>query len=103
AGLAGESDVPQLSASAPVDDGALELVAALAQRPLELSDEDAEVRVVRPRVHLRDEQDPHPASLADAHSGHGRVGPLPWPTGQRRGRSFLGSISPTSLSDSSGV
>ncbi len=50
---------PPLPARAPVEDGELDLVAALAERELELADEDAEVGVGRPRIHLRDEQDPH--------------------------------------------
>ena len=37
----------------------LELVTPVAERQLELPHEHAEVGVVRPRVHLRDEEDPH--------------------------------------------
>ena len=40
-------------------DAALDDVTACGERLLEAADEDAEVRVGRPRVHLRDEQDLH--------------------------------------------
>ena len=46
--------------AAAVHDRTLELVTTVAQRLLHLLDEDAEIRVVRPRVHLRDEEDAHP-------------------------------------------
>ena len=45
------------SSGALVDDGSLELVPARAELPLEVGDEDPEIRVVRPGVHLRDEED----------------------------------------------
>ena len=48
----------QLPARAAVDDGPLELVAARGELSFEVGDEDPEVRVVRARVHLRDEEDP---------------------------------------------
>ena len=48
-------------AGAPVDDGALDLVSARDELALEVGDEDSEVRIVRARVHLRDEQDPQGA------------------------------------------
>ncbi len=41
-----------------VDDSALEVVASQGELALEVGDENAEVGVVRPRVHLRDEEDP---------------------------------------------
>ena len=41
-----------------VDDGSLELVAACDELSLEAGDEDAEIRVVRARVHLGDEEYP---------------------------------------------
>jgi hypothetical protein len=44
--------------SLPIDDGPSDLVAALGEGLLERSDERAEVGTLRPRVHLRDEQDP---------------------------------------------
>jgi hypothetical protein len=49
--------MPPRAPSAPIDDRALELVAARAELVLEALDEDPEVRVVRPRVHLGDEED----------------------------------------------
>ena len=48
-----------VAAAAAVDDGPRELVAASLERVLQRRDERAEVRRVRPGVHLRDEQDPH--------------------------------------------
>ncbi|MEZ5098984.1 MAG: hypothetical protein R3C15_04115 [Thermoleophilia bacterium] len=59
-----EAREPGLAAGPAVDNGALELVAEPAQLALELPDEDAEVRVVAARVHLRDEQDAHAGILA---------------------------------------
>ena len=47
------------ASAAPVDDGARELVPARLELALERGDERAEIRRVRARVHLRDEQDPH--------------------------------------------
>ena len=64
-GPPGRGDLPPqleeapLPAGAPVEHGELDLVPALAERALQLRHEDAEVGVVRARVHLRDEQDPH--------------------------------------------
>ena len=46
-------------ASAAVDDGPRELVAAGLERALQRRDERAEVGCRPARVHLRDEQDPH--------------------------------------------
>jgi hypothetical protein len=43
--------------AATIHDGARDLVAALEQLPLEVRDEDPEIRVVVARVHLRDEED----------------------------------------------
>ena len=56
--LATQLEEPLLPARAPVEHRQVDLVPALAQRQLELPHEHAEVRVVRARVHLRDEQDP---------------------------------------------
>ena len=58
--------MPPLSAGAAVDDSALELVPARGELVLEVGHEDAEVRVVRARVHLRDEEDPHCVINRDA-------------------------------------
>jgi hypothetical protein len=52
-------EVSALPACATIDHRAVELVASLGERTLQLLDEDAEVRVVRPGVHLRDEEDAH--------------------------------------------
>ena len=52
-----------VAASAAVDDGPRELVAARLERVLQRRDERAELRRVRPGVHLGDEQDPHAGSL----------------------------------------
>ena len=54
-----EGRVAALPAGAAVEHGPLELVPALAQGALELRHEHAEIGVVGPRVHLRDEQDAH--------------------------------------------
>jgi hypothetical protein len=56
--------MPPGATSAPIDDRALELVAARAELVLEALDEDPEVRVVRPRVHLGDEEDAQGATRA---------------------------------------
>jgi hypothetical protein len=37
----------------------LDVVPALGERPFDALDESAEIGIVRPRVHLRDEQDLH--------------------------------------------
>jgi hypothetical protein len=42
-----------------IDDRTLDLVATRDELLLEVGDEDAEIRVVGTRVHLRDEEDPH--------------------------------------------
>ena len=54
-----ELEVAELPAGAPVEYGAVDLVPSRSERALELYDERAEVGVVGPRVHLRDQQDPH--------------------------------------------
>ena len=51
-----------LPARAAVDDSPLELVAARGELSFQVCDEDPEVRIVRARVHLRDEEDPHVVS-----------------------------------------
>ena len=53
-----ERDVARLSSGPPVDDRAFDLVTAREELALEARDEDPEVGIVRPRVHLGDEQDP---------------------------------------------
>ncbi len=57
-GIAEQPQVPASAARARVDDRALDLVPAREELALEVRDEDAEVRVVPARVHLRDEEDP---------------------------------------------
>ena len=55
---------PPLPAGAPVEHRELDLVPALAERHARAgATNDAEVGVVRPRVHLRDEEDPQRAPL----------------------------------------
>ena len=54
-----ELEVAELAAGAAVEDRAVEPVAAPLERGCELGHEHAEVGVVRPGVHLRDEQDAH--------------------------------------------
>ena len=56
ANLAPQLEEPLLPAGAPVEHGEVDLMAALAERRLELAHEHAEVGVGRPRVHLRDER-----------------------------------------------
>ena len=58
-GVAREPEVTPRPAAPAVHDRALELVPARDELPLERGDEDPEVGVVRARVHLGDEQDPH--------------------------------------------
>ena len=63
----GPGDEPQVAAlttPAAVHDRTLELVTPVAQRLLHLLDEDAEIRAVGTRIHLRDEEDAHPRSFA---------------------------------------
>ena len=62
--VADEREVAASAATSRVDDGPLDLVAARDELALEVRDEDPEVRVVRPRVHLRDEEDPQGATRA---------------------------------------
>ena len=54
-----QREVLALAAAPAIEDRALDDVTACGERLLEAADEDAEVRVGRPRVHLRDEQDLH--------------------------------------------
>jgi hypothetical protein len=58
AGVPEERDVASAGA-APVDDGAVDLVAARQELALERRHEHAEVRRGRARVHLGDEEDAH--------------------------------------------
>jgi hypothetical protein len=58
AGIPHEPDVARASCSPPVDDRPLDLVAPREELVLEVRDENSEIRVVRPRVHLGDEQNP---------------------------------------------
>ena len=53
-----EGEVRTLPAASRAHDRTLELVAAGGELALEVRDEDAEVRVARPRIHLGDEEDP---------------------------------------------
>ena len=53
-----ETEVSAAPALAPVENGTLDLVPSVGELALERRDEDAEVRVCRPRIHLRDEEDP---------------------------------------------
>ncbi len=73
----GERQVAGLAAGARVEHRPLDLVAARDERALHLGDERAEVGRVRARVHLRDEQDPHPRSLTDPGRRGGRRGVHP--------------------------
>ena len=54
-------EVSALPARSAVDHRAVDLVASLRERALHLRDENAEVRVVGPWIHLRDEEDAHRA------------------------------------------
>ncbi len=63
-GISEQLQVPTRPARARVDDRALDLVPAGDELVLEVRDEDAEVRVARTRVHLRDEEDPQRATRA---------------------------------------
>src|SRR5205807_1912509 len=55
--------VAELPARPRVEDGRLDLVATRGELPFDLRDERAQVGRVGPRIHLRDEQDPHPRSV----------------------------------------
>lgn len=55
--VACEAEMSEPAPAATIHDGARDLVAALEQLPLEVRDEDPEIRVVVARVHLRDEED----------------------------------------------
>ncbi len=57
--LAREGEVAKLPARAMVEHGPFDLVPARRELALELGDEDPEIGIVGPRVHLRDEQDAH--------------------------------------------
>ena len=57
-GVSEQPQVPTPPARARVDDRALDLVPACDELVLEVRDEDAEVRIARAGVHLRDEEDP---------------------------------------------
>jgi hypothetical protein len=56
-GLRGKAEMTPLAAAAAVEHGPFDFMPPVGQRALDLDDEGTEVRVVRPRVHLRDEQD----------------------------------------------
>jgi hypothetical protein len=49
----------KLAAAAAVEHDPLQLVPALRERPLEIPDEDSEIRRGRRRIHLGDKQDAH--------------------------------------------
>jgi hypothetical protein len=53
-----ELEMATSPAAAPVDDRPFDLVTAHEELALEVRDEDPEVGIVRPGVHLGDEQDP---------------------------------------------
>jgi hypothetical protein len=55
--VAREREVAAAPPSSAVDDRTFKLVAALREAALQSGDEDAEVRIVEPRVHLGDEED----------------------------------------------
>ena len=57
--VARQLEVSELPSRSTVEHGAVDLVAPLHERALHLRDENAEVGVGRPRVHLRDEEDAH--------------------------------------------
>ena len=88
-----------LAAAAPVEHRELDLVPALAQRVLQLRDERAEVGVGRPRVHLRDEQDPHQSP--SARRAGGRTRPTPR-AGRRRSRRPCSARAARRASDGAG-
>ena len=54
-----EPEVLHLAAAAPIENRALDLVPARDELFLQSAHEHAEVGIGRPRIHLRDEQDPH--------------------------------------------
>jgi hypothetical protein len=61
------------AARTAVEDRQLDLVATVAERELELAHERAEIRILRPWIHLRDDQNAHAASVTlarSAASGH---------------------------------
>jgi hypothetical protein len=51
--------MPALASASPRRDDALDLVPALGEGPLDPLDEGSEIRIVRARIHLRDEENLH--------------------------------------------
>ena len=66
----GQVDVTALPSGTAVDHRQLDLVTAVEERPLQSLHEDAEVRVLGTRVHLRDEEDPQTAATLVARDLH---------------------------------
>ena len=58
-----ELEVAEPSAGARIENGAVDLVPARDELAFELRDERPEIGSVRPRIHLRDEEDPHARSV----------------------------------------
>ena len=55
----GQLEVAELPAGTPVEHGPVDVVSPPLERVRHLRHEDAEVGIVGPRVHLRDEEDAH--------------------------------------------
>ena len=75
-GAPGQIEVPALPSGAPVDHRQLDLVTPVQQSALEPLHEDAEIRVLGPRVHLRDEEDPQtarPLATRDLHDAEAHL------------------------------
>ena len=58
-GATGQGGVTALAAPAPVEHRELYRVPARTQRTLDLGDEDAQIWILGPWIHLRDEKNPH--------------------------------------------
>jgi hypothetical protein len=55
--IAGETQVPSSTTGAPLDDCSRELEPTARELALEVGNEDSEVGIVRPRIHLGNEKD----------------------------------------------
>ena len=74
--VACELQVTPSPAGAPIDDGSLDVMTTCDELALEIGDEHSEIRVVRARVHLRNEEDSQRGDRASP--GEGRGTSRPW-------------------------
>ena len=67
-GVAREHEMAPSASCATIEHSTLELMPARGELALEVRDEDAEIRVVRPRIHLGDEEDAQGSELLTHHA-----------------------------------